>query len=360
MRTPGSFIEGSSLQIRELTGRKRSIVLSGRAGPFRGPKWGVQQRTKRTTYPGQPEATLQLFGIDFDVPTQLTGMWRDRYLGEKGLVTVEGMPPPQTAEALKNIFEDLVRAGSTLEVIWGFYVRRGVLKRFEGKPDRVEDVGWEAEFEWIGDGQTTAPRPKFPDAPNVQKVKASMAALSDQAVFDPVDVLVAFEAKVFSQIAELEDRVQDLLGAVQVLANAVTLPARVVSSVQQAATAIAFTCGALIETVLSTPYVYLQVIDDLASVLRAEAWRRDMASYAQHLRGDTLSVAAAFERRAEPDPVRIVKAGPHGNLRKIAADEYGRADAWQLIADANGFDGPYVEPGTEVWVPPAPGPVGVT
>ena len=354
--------EGTAFVIRELTGRKRSVTLMGRAGPFRGPTWGVQQRTKKTKYAGSPEATLQLFGIDFDVPTTVNGIWHDRYLGNvlDPLVLVQGFPSPQRAEDMVVIFEDLVRAGGTLEVLWGFYLRIGVLKRFTGKPDRVEDLGWEAEFEWQGDGKTKAPRAKFPDAPKVDQVRQRMTELSDHAAFDPVDTIQAWEAKVFSAIDQLQERVEDLLSSARVLSTALTLPARVVSGVQQAATAISFSAGQVIEEVLGAPYLTMQVIDDLASVLTAEAWRRDLASYCDHLRHSALSVADAFARRAEPDPVRIVRADQSGSLRQIAQQEYGRGDAWQLLADANGFEGAFVPPGTEVWVPPSPGPVGVT
>lgn len=354
--------EGTAFVIRELTGRKRAVTLMGRAGPFRAPTWGVQQRTKKTKYAGSPEATLQLFGIDFDVPTTVSGMWHDRYLGNvlDPLVLVTGFSSPQSAEDMVAIFEDLVRAGSTLEVLWGFYLRVGVLKRFIGKPDRVEDLAWEAEFEWQGDGKTKAPRAKFPDAPKLDRVRTSMTALSDHAAFDPVDTLQAWEARLFSAIDALQDRVEDLLNTARVLATALTLPARVVAGVQQAATSIAFGCGQVIEEVLGAPYLTMQVVDDLASVLIAEAWRRDLACYCDELRGSALSVADAFTRRQEPDPVRIVRADQSGSLRQIAQAEYGRADAWQLLADANGFEGAFVPPGTEVWVPPSPGPVGVT
>jgi hypothetical protein len=354
--------EGTAFVIRELTGRKRSVTLMGRAGPFRGPTWGVQQRTKKTKYAGSPVATLQLFGLDVDVPTTISGMWHDRYLGNPldVLVLVTGFASPTTAEQMIALFEDLVRAGATLEVSWGFYLRVGVLKRFVGKPDRVEDVAWEAEFEWESDGKTKAPRPKFPDAPKLDRVRQTMTQLSDHAAYDPLDTLQAFEARLFAAVDALQERVESLLDTARGLATALTLPARVVVGVQQAATSIAFGAGQIIEEVIGAPYLTMQVIDDLASVLTAEAWRRDLASYCDELRHASLSVSDAFTRRLEPDPVRIVRADQTGSLRRIAQDEYGQGDAWQLLADANGFEGAFVPPGTEVWVPPSPGPVGVT
>lgn len=363
MRLPGAGIEGGGFVIRERTGRTRSITLSGRAGPFRGPTWALQQRTKKTKYAGNPEATLQLFGYDVDMPTTITGMWRDRYLAsDEKLVVVEGFAEePKSAEAMVEIFSDLVRGGATLEVTWGFARRIGVLKRFEFKADRVEDVGWTAEFDWQADGQAKAKRAlSLPSAPNLDQVKAAMTALSDHVAFDPVDTLLAFEAQLFSKISELQDRVEDLLTGARVLANALTLPARVVSAVTASATSIAFSAGQVIETVVGAPYTTVQVVDDLGAVLRAEVYRRETAALASDLRSSALGVADAFQKRAEPDPIRVVRADATGSLRAVAQREYGKGDAWGVIADANGFEDAFVPPGTELFIPPSPGPVGAT
>lgn len=356
MLVEGANFEGAPFVIREQTGRKRMVSLRDRAGPFRGPPFSIGQRTKSTWYAGNPVGTLQLFGPTFDMPTQITGMWRDRYLQPNdtaALVEVEGFDLPETAEALCKLFAELVRSGATLEVTWSFVRRYGVLKTFTWKPERTEDIAWEAEFEWQGDAETQAPR-SAPAAPelDLEAVKSAMGDLSDHAAFDPIDTLVAFEAKIFQAISDLESKTEDLLQAGRVLASALTLPARVVSSVRASATSIAFLAGQLIEEVVGAPYTTAQVVDDLGAVLAGESFRRDMAFFAGQLRASALDTARALEDRAEPDPVRIVVMDQSGSLRALAQREYGQADAWQTIADVNGFEGAYVPPGTEVFVPP--------
>lgn len=362
MLIPGASFEAAPLQIREMTGRRRRVLLRDRALPFRGPSFAIDQRTKRTWYAGNPEATAQVFGVEFDLPTQFLGMWRDRYLqpgDAAALVEVEGFPTPDTAEAMCKIFSDLVRAGGALEVTWSFVRRYGLLKRFSFKPDRTEDIAWEAEFEWIGDAETSAPRMELVPDVDFEAVQTAMAELSDHAAFDPIDTLIAYQAQIFARINELEGKVEDFLQAGRVLADAATLPARVVSGVRASATSIAFLGGQLIEELLSAPYTTAQVVDDLGAVLAGESFRRDMAFFAGQLRASALDTAIALDHRAEPDPVRVVTMDGSGSLRALAQREYGRADAWQVIADANGFEGAFVAPGTEIFVPPAPGTVGV-
>jgi len=349
-------MEGAPITITERSGRQRSITLSSRASSFRGQaSFAIGQRAKVTYYSGNPVGTMQLFGPTFDFPTTLTGIWRDRYLGEDGaqLVTVQGFPPPKTAEDLEGCFADLIKSGSDLVVQYSHWRRYGVLKTFTAKPDRTEDVHWEAEFMWYADGVTKAPRSSSPAQFDPAKVKARMSELSDHATFDPLDTLVAFQAKVFQAIADTEGRVNDLLEQGRTLAGLLTLPARVVQGVRAAATSIAFSAGQLIEEVAGVPYTYAQVVDDVGSLLQAEAWRREAAFLAGQLRAAALDAARALEKRQEPEGVRVVTVDGTGSLRAVALREYGSADAWGQIADANGFDGPFVEPGTEVFVPPA-------
>lgn len=353
---PDSRPETAPITIRERSGRKRAITLWSRAAAFRGQaSWVMGQRAKVTWYAGNPVGTMQLGGPTFDFPTTLVGIWRDRYLGDEStpLVEVSGFAPPATAEDLEKCFRELIRAGSDLDVQYSHWRRLGVLKQFSAKPDRTEDVHWEAEFMWYADGETTAPRRALlPLSFEPDVIKGKLSALSDHATFNPIDTLQAFEAKIFQAIADLEGRVTDLLEQGRVLAGALTLPARVVQSVRASATSIAYLAGQLIEEVASTPYTYAQVVDDVGSVLKAEAWRREASFLAGQLRASVLAAADALEERQEPDGVRVVVVDGSGSLRNVALREYGTADAWGELADANGFDGPFVEPGTEIFVPP--------
>lgn len=350
-------LEAAPITIRERTGRKRSIVLSSRASAFRGSaSFSIQQRSATTWYVGNPEATQQLFGPDFDVPTTLQGIWQDRYIGDTSepLVRVEGFPQPLTAEDVEACLVDMLKAGSDLVVDYAHWRRYGIIKRIKATPDRVEDVPWEIEFEWRGDGSTTAPRTAAAASAafQPQKVQAAMSDLTDHAAYNPIDTLVAFEAQIFQSISDMQDRVNDLLEQGRTLAQVASFPARVVQSVRAAATSIAFTAGQVIETLVGSAYTTAQVVDDVASVFKADAWRRQGAFLAGQVRAEALDAAQAVEDRQAPPSARIVVVDGTGSLRAVALREYNNADAWTYLADANGFDSPFVDPGTEIFVPP--------
>lgn len=361
--TPYVPNEGAPLIISELTGQRRQVTLRGRALPFRGPEFGFTQRTKVTYYTGNPEGTQQLFGPTFD-PTTFTGVWRDKYLQpdvetRASPVTVQGFDQPTTAEGLIDIFRELVLSGSTLEVQWSMYRRIGTLRRFVATPDRTEDQGWSAEFEWTGDG-TEAPEQSPLEALDVDRIQSAMNALNDLSAFDPLDTLQAFEARVFSLIDEIQTKVDDVLQQCRVLANLATLPQRVVQGIRSAATSISMLVGQLLQETVEATYTIAINEDGVSNVLTMEAFKRDLAFFGATLRESVLAATMSLEARSEPDALRIVTMDQSGSLRVLAQREYGNADAWQAIADVNGFENSSVPPGTQVIIPPAPGQTGAS
>lgn len=361
--TPYVPNEGAPLIITELTGQKRQVTLRGRALPYRAPEFPVTQRSKVTYYTGNPEGTMQLFGPEWG-GTTFNGVWRDKYLQpdidtQSVPVVVKGFSQPTTCEALIGIFEELMLSGSTLEVQWSAYRRFGILKRFTPTPDRTEDQAWSAEFEWFGDG-TQAPEQTQLASLDVDKLQGAMNALNDLSAFDPLDTLVSYEARIFSLIDAIQSQVDDVLTQCRTLANLATLPQRVVQGIRASATSVAFLVGQLLQETVEAGYTIAMTDDGVAGVFSMEAYRRDLAFFGGVLRESVLSAAQNLEQRAEPDAVRLVTMDQSGSLRVMAQKEYGSADAWQTLADANGFESSQVPPGTLVIVPPAPGTTGVT
>lgn len=357
--------EGAPVIVTELTGQKRQIVLRGRALPFRGPSFSSTQRVKTTYYTGNPEATQQLFGPTYD-NTTFTGIWRDKYLQpqpgtEQAPVAVRGFTQPITAEMLIDCFLDLQRSGSTLEVTWSMYRRIGVLRRAELTPDRTEDQGWSLEFEWSSDG-TVAPEQTPLQGLDPDAIDSAMTSLGDiwAAGAGVADLIQEYDARIFTMISELQGKVDEVLQQCRVLANAITLPTRVVQGIRSSATSIAELVGQLLTETIEAPYTVAMTSDGVAGLFTLEAFRRDLAFFGETLRMSVDAAASNLEARAQPDPLRVVIMDQSGSLRAIALREYGDADAWQTIADVNGFDSSSVSPGTQVIVPPAPGLTGVT
>lgn len=357
--------EGAPLIVTELTGSKRQVILRGRALPFRGPEFASTQRLKTTYYTGNPEGTQQLFGPQFD-STTFSGMWRDKYLqpppgSQQAPVQVRGFSQPVTAEMLIGVFLDLQLSGSTLEVIWSMYRRIGTLRRVALTPDRTEDQAWQLEFEWLGDGSQAPEQSPLvgldPDA-----IQTAMSTLGDlwAAGTGAIDMIQSYDARIFQLISGLQSQVDDVLQQCRVLAHAITLPTRVVQGIRASATSIALLVGQLLTEVLENTYTVAMTSDGVAGIFTLESFRRDMAFFGETLRESVNQAASNLESRAEPDPLKVVVMDESGSLRQLAQREYGNADAWQTIADVNGFDGSSVPPGTQVIVPPAPGLTGAT
>lgn len=347
--------ENPSFVIEELTGRKRSIRLAGRAKPLQGAEWVGEQREVTTWYPGNPEATQQILG-PVEGPTRVHGYWNSRYIEQSG-TSAEGFGAIITAEDLVKIFQDIRRTGAQLQVTWGFERRLGILRRFRAEYVRVEDVRWEAEFAWFRDQLSAPPAGTAPAFDAAAAMKNRMDLLDDATAFGPLDALQAFQARVFSKIAEIRAKVNEILDAIRIVANAVTFPLRVVQAIRTSAEALRFRVGELLNILVDTPYTLAQTTDAAASVVSMDRYRSELSILAQFVREQALEVARDVEARAEPNPTKIVTAA-EGDLRAIARREYGDADSWQLIADVNNFEGSEVPVGTQVIVPPAPS--GVT
>src|SRR5690606_21640253 len=186
------------LIIEEVTGPKRSITLRGRSLPYQEVSWGGEQRVNINFHAGNPVATAQVVGPTYK-PTVLKGTWKDTFLNatpaedvatyvqyevgteenspillnfpsinifEPGTVggatftsggSVEGSKQQaKTARAVRDAFELIRRSGQLLRVEWGSLVRYGYLTNttFTHTRGAETDIGWELEFEWIGDTHT--------------------------------------------------------------------------------------------------------------------------------------------------------------------------------------------------------------
>lgn len=175
-----------TLEIEELGGQRRVIVLQGRALPYPPIALGVRQRVVTTWLPGYSRATATVLGAEDD-NTSLNGRWKDKYLmkpaapppvgaagaavsgalqavtavsgaltggfGESGdftaPMTSSGEPVASLQDAVR-LFDSVCREGQELFVTWGPERRVGHLVRFVPTYDTLHDADWEVEFEWTG------------------------------------------------------------------------------------------------------------------------------------------------------------------------------------------------------------------
>jgi len=359
---------------------KGTISLEGRALPYRPIAYEVTQRDKTTWYPGNPVATQQVFG-PVESPTVITGMWKDIFLGNGA------------ARRLVQIFDDLCRSGSLVEVRWGggllpgdpfsptngdAYVRRGILKRFKATPDRPQDVAWEAEFKWRGRAEQTASivNPQALGSPRQSAGEALGRMRESQGVSiefkqSPAVLLAGFSQTVEANLARVTDALDGalsgiesaLLGVNAATGSAVAIASLPVEQLERVAYLNDLALLALTNLVNQYNDLKLNTLttgDDAAQVFNLQE------NWLGVLKGLTEGQEAAVNLRnlitvqKVPPVLAEVRAPAGTDLRDLAAQYYGDADLWWQIADFNNLPGsrvpdyptgPSDDPGRPIRIP---------
>lgn len=379
----GSSIPGTSLEIRETGPEPRVITLRGRAMPYRGPEWPVEQHSKLTWYPGSPVATQQILGVR-ELPTTMEGFWKDRFL-EGAIEDTGSLQPITSAEQAVELFEGLARSGRELRVAWGIFVRTGIIKRFTPRPDRVQDIAWTIEWEWASRNDEQRARAAQPSLPASQGFDL-FNALSDaaNAVAFATDLAAAFQAQIVSAIAEIGDLVSDLVDGLRLVETLVNLPGSVLGAISNTVGQLVrqledFTSRILSQrsSVNGTATVTTGNTSDplsrsassvgsrsalgqappassTTSALTAGAYARNVARAAEDLRAYAVSSLLSVQRRYSPPATRIVTTQEGDTLFRLSTRLYGSPDYAGFLAAANRLQGSQVPPGFQLRVPPRP------
>jgi hypothetical protein len=321
------------------------VQLEGRSGPYRPISFSQTMRVKTTWYPGNPEGTQQVLGLTF-APTTITGMWKDRYLGDG------------QARALVDLFERLQSAGSSLEVSWGTglgddgalggraYVRVGVLRDFRSSPDRPQDVAWEMTFEWRGRGEAflpavtgtpeVAPREGFQDAlGQLGYVSALYQTYEEILTFGIPQEVRDGVAAALTDIDSATDGIKRVTSVITTTAN--FLPGSeqaLIASVRLAQGALA---ALLDEAASLDPSSLLLPSDDPIDFLVAKDQDHDLIGGTRDASEAVRRAAAGMDVVGSPEVIAEVRAPAGVDLRDLALRFYGDPDAWWAIADFNGL-----------------------
>lgn len=354
------------LVIEELTGARRRIELAGRAGPTNngGASWGVEIRSKKTGYPGNPRSSIQPLGPDW-LDTPLMGHWIDRYLVDgQSVVQATGFPAlgqsPWRSTDLVFAFYSLAVSSNALRVSWFNEVREGILKRFVpryGVPTGV-DVEWELEFEWSGrDFDPTlraAPAQPEPAAEMRTEMNSTDASASRRPLVAITDTGLAVQVAQFATrmiAAACFDAFRALARGVATGQPPSTLAAPVAAVVTSTGTLVT-----VMETewnaVVDVPRTSITQSDQLGDLIAIEAWRRDLAYQQELLRDGSLNRARLAAQRVVPGQLTLVAVAAGASLRQIALQFFGDSDGWMRIADVNGLSGTIVPSAQTLVIPP--------
>lgn len=169
------------LRIEELTGTQRSIVLTGRALPYRNSlKFCSEQEIDEGKYIGYPQINQTPLGAH-EKETEMTGAWKDRFLGDGGDTQIAGggfafmeefVPAGLTidgdigdlsrkntlrsARDLCDLFQDVVYRARPIRFRWLHIRMVGRLTSFEQNWLNPHDVEWKMTFKWIGRDEKVA------------------------------------------------------------------------------------------------------------------------------------------------------------------------------------------------------------
>ena len=123
-------IDVSPFIIRELSGDKREVRLTGRALPYRPFHLVGTQRVDATWLPGSSEATLTVLGAA-EEPTQINGKWKQKYLSQAEKPFQLDNEQVATAQSAIELMNSIRLRGQLVEVTWMAETRRGIITRFE-------------------------------------------------------------------------------------------------------------------------------------------------------------------------------------------------------------------------------------
>lgn len=334
------------------------IVLSGRALPQGEVTLEGDQREKTTWYPGNPEASQQVGG-PIEMPTMMSGVWKDRYVGAGQAV------------ALMRAFDDIRRRGPLLEVSWGAgilsaqggdqvgdpFTRRGILKKAKFSFPYPQWCRWELTFSWRGLGDLTA-APVM--ASGILDPREGLANTSG-ALDDLADAVAAFRgfahtrlvglpAQVFARMQDYMDAANDAADAIKGAAGAADRlgtfqgAAPVVGALRNGVDA-ANSMRLLVEALDPSR---LAASDGAMEILNIRSNMLLLLGHSDRARDACLQAVESLSRSSAPDVIGEVRPSAGTDLRDIARAFYdGDPDGWTEIAEYNDL------PTSEVPMPPS-------
>lgn len=214
---------GSSMTIEELTPagpnfQLRQLILLGPALPFMGAEWAFENNLQTTWYPGNGvEGTQQVLGPR-ELPSNWEGAWNRTLMGTSPSIFIDETGTSseiRNPHVMREIFEDIARAGSRLRVTWAVIgttvsgrnrgvgnealtgkgtggtlhnvdvriLREGRIKTFRTPIDRHTDIRWSAEFHWVSRGGTSDKAVSTRDDQNLSDAANSLIASTAQTAF---------------------------------------------------------------------------------------------------------------------------------------------------------------------------------
>lgn len=376
--------------IEERTGEKRIVVLRGRSLPFQGVTYALEQRVDINFFPGNPVATSQILGPTFE-PLEIKGRWSDVTLTEdesspimNGFTTLSSTVQTRTdtrsglqraraglteaifrssgslsnqnavlARDIVSAMKQILRAGQMLRVEWESEVRFGHMRRFAPTYDRIEDINWEMEFDWVGDTDIQ-PKPEAQVVDTTSILKRMIGFVEDLiSVIRAVNrIAERYVQKFVGIITKMGSLIEELIGAVETTVSLALSPISLIGTmistfkgIQQAA------IDAITVLRVDTPTIFVSTFGNPIIVSDMARLQQEVHRKALIMGAEASEAQIQFERFESQDILEIVTIIAGQTLRDVAAKSYGASESWRIIAEFNGFPSSVVAPGSLVRVP---------
>ena len=367
--------EPSSFSIIELTGPKNSLVLKGRALPYRPFTLAGGMRAEFVWYPGNPRASIQVLGSD-EKGTTINGMWKDKFIksftdpipllgipaipviGQPGIAEFNGQPLGDVFDIVR-VVDGFRRRGQLIEVGWDAHIRQGILANFKHSWLRREDVEWEMEFMWASQGEPFTPISFGIAVPGLEIANELRAALREaQLRADaPFSVVASVQNRISDAFDELESAVATVRdisekvvqGILGVIAGARLILAALETVKDEA--------GNVDDAVISLPARGLRNVPDITTLTQQEAVEAEVYSRQLRLSTHVLQTVAVLrglelaQSTTNEEIVATFIARQGEDLRDVSTRFYGTPEEWKRIASFNGASGSGLDARQVVLVP---------
>ena len=359
--------DASSFTITELTGKKRSLELKGRALPYQPFEMGAKMRAEFTWYPGNPAATIQVLG-NMEKPSVVRGLWKDRFIKQvdnnnnvvqNTAVALLDNQPLADAKAVKDAVESIRIAAQEVEVKWDDEVRRGLITDFTWRYLRREDIEWECEFSWGNRGTPQVPT-SISSAPDTGDFFSQLSTKLDElktTIDTSLRVVEDFTSGIETFVAQMDDAVLEIENAAKGVADSVLSPFEAAERTLAAAETVKNAASGVITLVESFPPQSIQKVLDVTQVsfstaLESADYTRGIKDKAKEL--ETISAEQSDElkrqTRSEDLLASFSARGPM-DLRDVSQQYYNTPDEWRRLMLFNDLSSSRINAGTTVLVP---------
>lgn len=356
-----------------------SLVLTGRALPYRPVTLEGTQELEVVWYPGFANATAQALG-PHEEKTTIKGFWKDRFLQTVDIGTApaqfKGLEVNSAAELIEAA-DSFRRLGYQVQVTWQTVQRIGFITRLSQSWHTEHDCEWEIEFTWTGRQEQTIksnppPVQNYTDYANrlttallesgaYQSITAGLNTLNS-AVATVNSVTQDFGTAISLALGQIANATQALVNlsqnvatAAQLGAGAVSQATGLLSGLSRSYTIIA---DALDRNESTIKFGYAQSAlyatggNTFASQFVADAQFSQTTNTLRRLAQETTELAQQSQSVETPAPDFIYVAGQDDDLRRVATLYYGDPAAWIRLAEYNGLSSSLLVPGQQVNVPP--------